>query len=131
MLPSQTAEVKQAGREENLHWCDKRMTQTKVAASLRYFSVSSPLKSGKRYAFIKKKKSTIWLWKLLVAVKCHKYLGAEIAIGFCRTNSEHGDTGLESVGRLQLLLLCVIYSSCLQVCLWIVCLQSLFEYRVQ
>lgn len=92
-LPSQTAEVKQAGREENLHWCEKRITKTKVAVSLCYFPASSPLKSGRRYAI--KKKSTIWLWKLLVAVKCHKYFGAEIAIGFCRTNSEHGDTGLE------------------------------------
>lgn len=55
--PSQTAEVEQAGREENLHWCEKRMTQTKVAFPHCYFSVSSPLNSGKRYALKKKKKA--------------------------------------------------------------------------
>ena len=116
------------------------MTQTKVAFPHCYFSVSSPLNSGKRYAFFfKKKKSTIWLWKLLVAVKGHKCLGAEIAIRFCRTNSEHGNTGLESPRVAK-------DSSCYSYVLFTapafkyhpgdlsvdcLCLLSLFGYRIQ
>lgn len=101
--------------KENLQWHGERMSLNKIAFFSLLFSVSSPLMSEERLVWEKKKKGTIWVWKLLVAVKCHKYLSAELAIRFCRPNSESEDMKLESPHasqRLQLLFLCIIYTSC-------------------
>lgn len=43
---------------------------------------------SKEKGLFQKTNGTIWLLKLLVAVKCHKYFSAEIAIGFCTPNGE-------------------------------------------
>lgn len=100
--------------KENLQWHGERMSLNKIVFFHCYFHCLLPWSQGKGL-YEEKKKGTIWVWKLLVAVKCHKYLSAELAIRLCRPNSESEDMKLESPHasqRLQLLFLCIIYTSC-------------------